>query len=370
MSCRLAGLQAWYEGGQAVVQGDAPRAFPIHSVNMSRIASKRRPSAKRAGIEPAPAKRPERVVELREIPVDLIDLPANPARRSLGDIAALAESMQEYGLQQPISVRAEGDQFRLTSGLRRLTAARMLGWVSVAAFVRTLSADDAYLVDLVENLQREDLSPEEEADALGELVRTRGWTLQQVADALKRSVAYVSKRVRVFEDPLLREAVTQQNLPISTAEELLGADAAQRPSLLQRALAERWDQGQARDAVRPNELDLAPSLHVSRARSMRPRGTSATLPRTEGQSRPTRPRGFTRVVHEFHSVIKTIRPENLTTADRSALRSLFRDLVMLGRASTAPTPRVFPELPTTPARKRLASARSTASVKRKGRPPA
>ena len=65
-------------------------------------------------------------------------------------------------------VRAEGDRFRLTSGLRRFSAARMLEWPTITAFVRTLSADDAYLVDLVENLQREDLSPEEEADALGE----------------------------------------------------------------------------------------------------------------------------------------------------------------------------------------------------------
>ena len=91
--------------------------------------------------------------------------------------------MHDYGLQQPISIRVDGDRFKLTSGMRRFAAAQMLAWPSIVAFVRTFSADEAYLVDLVENLQREDLSAEEEADALGELVRTRGWTLQQVADA-------------------------------------------------------------------------------------------------------------------------------------------------------------------------------------------
>jgi ParB family chromosome partitioning protein len=242
----------------------------------------------------------------------------------LGDIAALAESMQDYGLQQPISIRIDGDRFSLTSGMRRLAAARLLGWQSIVAFVRTLSADDAYVVDLVENLQRQDLSAEEEADALGELVRTRGWTLQQVADALKRSVAYVSKRVRVFEDPRLREAVAEQNLPISTAEELLAAEAEQRLTLIERALAERWDQAQAREAVRP--LD-------------------------------GRPRGFTREVREFHRLILNLSAEALTTADRAALRSLFRDLVLLARAPTVPRRPVFPELPTTSVRREWPRAR-------------
>src|SRR5262249_43269030 len=149
-----------------------------------------------------------------------------PARRSLGDIAPLAESMRDYGLQQPVSLRRQGRRFILTSGMRRLAAAKTLGWTSISAFVRSVSADDAYVLDLIENLQREDLSPEDEADAFRELLRTRGWTLQQLANAVKRSVAYLSKRVRVFDDPVLRQAIASRGLPISTAEELLAAEPA------------------------------------------------------------------------------------------------------------------------------------------------
>src|ERR1700730_10393062 len=113
--------------------------------------------------QPAPGvEDPDAHSSLQRISVDRIDLPKNPARRFLGDIAALAESMQDYGLQQPISVRVNGDRFSLTSGMRRLAAARLLGWQSIVAFVRTHSDDDAYVIDLVENLQREDLSAEEE----------------------------------------------------------------------------------------------------------------------------------------------------------------------------------------------------------------
>jgi ParB family transcriptional regulator, chromosome partitioning protein len=123
--------------------------------------------------------------------------------------------------------------------MRRLAAARILGWETITAFVRSVNADDAYLLDLIENIQREDLSPEEEADAFFELIRTGGWTLQHVADSVKRSVGYISKRVRVFEDASLREAIVVQELPVSTGEELLASEPEARAALIQRAVSAR-----------------------------------------------------------------------------------------------------------------------------------
>jgi ParB family chromosome partitioning protein len=277
---------------------------------------------------------------LTQISVDHIDVPDRPARHQLGDINSLASSMQDYGLQQPISVRAVGDRFALTSGLRRLAAARLLQWSTITAFVRTVNADDAYLLDLIENLQREDLSPAEEADAFGELHRTRGWTVQHVADSVKRSVAYVSKRVRVFDDPLLRAAIADRGLPVSTAEELLRAPVDQRAALIERALAERWDQVRAREAaVHPGAAALA----VGPSRPGRATRTATSVS-------PVRQRGLTYAIREFHRLVLEIRSEELTQAERGALRSLFRDLVMLARASAGPRERVFPELPKPPSR--------------------
>jgi ParB family chromosome partitioning protein len=280
---------------------------------------------------------------LQQIDVERIDLPRRPARRMLGDIPALAESMQDYGLQQPISVRANGDRYILTSGMRRLAAARMLRWTSIPAFVRSVTADDAYLLDLIENLQREDLSAEEEADAFGELIRTRGWTLQQVADSVKRSVAYISKRVRVFEDPVLRAAIVDKGLPVSTAEELLGAPADQRARLIQRAVEEQWDQVRAREALRalletPPEHP-EPEFDDGPNRGERSSGTGEAV-------EPVRPKGITRAVREFHRLLLGVQPEDLTPSDRAALRALFRDLVLLARAPERRGGRVFPPLPT------------------------
>ena len=307
---------------------------------MSTTGRLRRARTSRTSTEPSGQAHSDKSFELREIALDRILLPRRPARRALGDIAALADSMREYGLQQPISVRAEGDRFVLTSGLRRLTAAQALRWTHIPAFVRTVDADQAYLLDLVENLQREDLSPQEEADALTELVRTRGWTLQQVADAVKRSVAYVSKRVRLFQDPLLRTAVAEQGMPVTTAEELLAADAGWRAALVRRAIAEHWDVTRARAAVlrgdgaeaggapMPDALTGADASHVRQRRASARR-----------RPVPGRPRGFRRLVREFHRAIIAVRAEDLSAADRSALRSVFRDLVLLARVPTQPRSR-------------------------------
>jgi ParB/RepB/Spo0J family partition protein len=305
--------------------------------------SRRAPTGSRTATRRRAQPIPTTFATVSAIAVDRIDVPPRPARRMLGDIASLADSMQDYGLQQPISVRASADRYILTSGLRRLAAARMLRWTTIPAFVRTVDADHAYLLDLVENLQREDLSPEEEADALSELIRTRGWTQQQVADGIKRSVGYVSKRIRVFEDPLLRSAIVDRGLPVSTAEELLAADDAQRPMLIERALTEGWDQVRARQGMRDLDssgqgiVDLPPPQRQS---ALEPD------PRQEADELPAgRPRGFTRVIREFHDMIKSVEATHLTDADRGALRALFRDLTMLARASTTRQAPVFPPLP-------------------------
>ena len=285
------------------------------------------------------------VVELRDIPVACIEMPRRPARRFLGDIAGLAESMQDFGLQQPISVRADGERFVLTSGLRRLTAALLLRWQTIPAFVRNVSADDAYVLDLIENLQRQDLSPEEEADALGQLIRTRGWTLQQVAETVKRSVAYVSKRIRLFEDPLLRAAVSTRGMPVSTAEELLAVEPERRARLIEQALAQRWDQVRARDVLRGLEPEGNLEAGQSRAQVEQLAEISHERPPRDVRGPSGRPRGFTRAVREFHRLINELQAQDLTQADRVALRALFRDLLMLARAPTAPATRVFPPLP-------------------------
>jgi ParB family chromosome partitioning protein len=175
--------------------------------------------------------------------------PRNP-RQDIGDVDELTDSLRAHGLLQPIVVRRTGAGYELIAGHRRYEAARRLGWTEIAAVVRDETDEQAYILTLVENLQREDLSPREEAAALEVLVRERSWTTRQVGEAIKRSHMYVSRRLRVFEDDVLAPLVLKNSLAVSTAEELLRApDPKARKELAEQAAQEQWTWGEARHAV-------------------------------------------------------------------------------------------------------------------------
>ena len=129
-----------------------------------------------------------------EVPVaDIAPSPRNP-RHKLEGLDELAESIHAHGLLQPIVVRTLADGYELVAGHRRLAAVQALGWARVPAVVREPNEDDAYILTLVENLQREDLSPKEEAEALEVLVRERGWSTRQVGQAIKRGPTWTDVR--------------------------------------------------------------------------------------------------------------------------------------------------------------------------------
>jgi ParB/RepB/Spo0J family partition protein len=175
--------------------------------------------------------------------------PRNP-RQQVDGVAELADSLREHGLLQPVVVRRRGAGYELIAGHRRFEAAKVLGWTEIAAVVRDETDDQAYILTLVENLQREDLTPKEEAAALEVLVRERGWTTRQVGEAIKRNHTYVSRRLRVFDDPVLAPLVLERKLPIGTAEELLRVpDCEARHALADRAAAADWTWSDARRAI-------------------------------------------------------------------------------------------------------------------------
>jgi ParB family transcriptional regulator, chromosome partitioning protein len=262
---------------------------------------------------PTSAWRIERV-QLRSISV----ITRNPRRR-LERVDELAASIESHGLLQPVVVRRDGNSVELIAGHRRLEAVRSLGWTDIPALVRTDSDDDAYVLTLVENLQREDLNPKEEATALEILVRERGWTTREVANAIKRSQAYVSKRLRVFDDPVLAPAVLSNRLLVSTAEELLSVSERQRYALLYEVMEKGWDRGQLRAAIR---------------------GGFGAHRRSS-----TRPAGLTRRARDLRLALRDVAPEHLTEADRRELRMLFMDLALLAKAPRGKRKQIFPPLP-------------------------
>jgi ParB family chromosome partitioning protein len=114
-------------------------------------------------------------------------------------LADLAASIQARGLLQPIVVRRTPDGYRLLAGERRFRAAKVAGLDRVPALIR--EGDDDLEIALIENLQREDLSPLEEAEALAMLIERHGYSHREVADLLGKSRPYVSNTLALNKLP-------------------------------------------------------------------------------------------------------------------------------------------------------------------------
>ncbi len=211
------------------------------------------------------------VVLSEAAPVKLDQIQPSPhnARGAIERDKAFAElkaSIRTYGLVQPLVVRKVGVCRILIAGHRRHAALRELAaeepgdarWQSVLVIERDVDEQTAEALGLIENLQRTDLEPLDEAQAFVRLRDVYGLSLGRIAEQVNKSKMYVSNRVRLASDPVLSDAVATQALPVSTAEVLLRAPKAERSRLVGRAKAERWTTERARTVVLDRGQALGP----------------------------------------------------------------------------------------------------------------
>ncbi len=116
-------------------------------------------------------------------------------------IATLAESIQQYGMLQPILVRPMGLNYQIVAGERRWRAARMIGMDEVPVIIRELSDEETAAIALIENLQREDLNPIEEASGYAMLMERFHMTQEEVAKRVGRSRSAVANALRLLKLP-------------------------------------------------------------------------------------------------------------------------------------------------------------------------
>jgi ParB family chromosome partitioning protein len=157
-------------------------------------------------------------------------------------LAELADSIRAQGLIQPIVVRpVGGGRHEIIAGERRWRAAQLAGLREVPVVVRDTDDHAALAMALIENIQREDLNPLEEAQALKRLIDEFGLTHQQAAEAVGRSRAAVSNLLRLLELPAaIRGFVERHELEMGHARALLTLPEAQALALAREAAAQGW----------------------------------------------------------------------------------------------------------------------------------
>ncbi len=171
----------------------------------------------------------------RELPVASLQAGAHQPRRYFDPQALeeLAASIAAQGVVQPVVVRPlDGDRYEIVAGERRWRAAQQAGLHSIPAVVRVLDDRGAMAVALVENIQRADLNPLEEAEALQRLIAQCSFTHEQVAEAVGKSRAAVSNLLRLTElQPALQQWIREARLSLGHAKVLLGAAPERRAAL-------------------------------------------------------------------------------------------------------------------------------------------
>ncbi|OJY89737.1 MAG: chromosome partitioning protein ParB [Lysobacterales bacterium 63-13] len=192
--------------------------------------------------------------ELRSLAVASITAGKYQPRRHFDDdlLQELADSIKVQGVIEPIIVRGvAGGRFELIAGERRWRASQLAGMSEIPALVRDIDDRAAIAIALVENIQREDLSPLEEAHSLARLIAEFKLTHQQAADAVGRSRAAVTNLLRLLELPeAIRKMLDEGTLEMGHARALLPLAEARAIALARKAIDNDWSVRELEAAVR------------------------------------------------------------------------------------------------------------------------
>ncbi len=227
---------------------------------------------------PAPDGEPQvstRKEPIRELPLNRLQAGRYQPRTRMDETALqeLADSIREHGLLQPIVVRpVEGERYEIIAGERRFRAAALAQLRTVPVIVKEVSDENALAIALIENIQREDLNPLEEAGAIRRLLEEFNYTHEQAAQAIGRSRSATSNLLRLLNlaDPV-QTMLLAGDIEMGHARALLSLDRAQQILLAHQVV-------QRRLSVRETEKLVTAAVNAAeREAVMVANGTPASL---------------------------------------------------------------------------------------------
>jgi len=179
------------------------------------------------------------VVELK---INDIDPNTKQPRKTFDQerLEALAESIKEHGVVQPIIVKTEGSRYIIVAGERRWRAAKLAGLKTVPAIVKDLTSREVMEIALIENLQREDLNPVEEAEAYQRLIEEYSLTQEEVAKLVGKSRTAIANSVRLLSlSKEIKEMITDGRLTSGHARALITVSDGRKQLSLANQIVEK-----------------------------------------------------------------------------------------------------------------------------------
>jgi len=225
---------------------------------------------------------------LRHLPVSALSPGKYQPRKTMDEakLAELAESIKVQGVIQPIVVRDLGGQrFEIIAGERRWRASQLAGLAEMPAVIREVDDRTVVAMALIENIQREDLNPLEEAQALQRLIDEFDLTHAQAADAVGRSRAAVSNLLRLLEMPKdIRTLVETRALEMGHARALLTLPPQAAIALARQAADNGWSVREVEHRVQQLASGKLPTAKRAKAAAPKPQADIATLERELSES--------------------------------------------------------------------------------------
>jgi len=176
--------------------------------------------------------------------VDINDIMPNASqpRKQFDEekLQELADSIEKHGLIQPIVLRKSGKGYEIVAGERRWRAARLIGLKEIPSIVKELTDEENMLLAIIENMQREDLNPIEEAEGIKQMIDTYGLTQEQVSISVGKSRPYITNSIRLLKLPeLVRQLTAEGRISMGHARALAAIkDEEKQIELAERTAAE------------------------------------------------------------------------------------------------------------------------------------
>lgn len=180
--------------------------------------------------------------DLMELDIDRLDPGSEQPRNIFKEhkLDELAQSIRHNGIIQPLVVRRHGDRFEIIAGERRWRAAQKAGLHKIPCLVKDVPSENVLELSLIENIQREELNPIEEANAFKKLLEMRDLTQEEVARRVGKERSSITNALRLLKLPVeLQRLVEDEKLSMGHARALLSIDSAQHQISLARQITSR-----------------------------------------------------------------------------------------------------------------------------------
>lgn len=261
--------------------------------------------------------------EVRDIEIDLIQ-PSRDQPRTFfdeGKLDELAQSIKTTGIIQPLLVRPRGGLFELVAGERRWRAAQLAGLAQVPAIVREIPDERLLEFALIENIQRQELNPIEEANAYRRLIESLGLTQDEVARRVGRDRTFVTNYLRVLKLPTdIQTLIEAEKISFGHARTLLAVqDPVMQRRLAQKIVKHNWsvretehrvkDLAKLRSPVPPRTREATdPNVRAAEAKLRRSLGTQVRI-------LPGKPESTGKIEIEYYSLADLDRIFNAILRD-------------------------------------------------------